>query len=129
VKRTYNLLPGVLKRPYLLAFAAAFEIGALAVAVVRFQPRRFIRRWTDYQSVRGMSRWHDIVDWIGGYPFEVATPQAVLDFCRARGFTLERLNSCGGRMGCNEFVFTRSRDSFQARHSDRPSPNSRRVPE
>ena len=77
---------------------------------MRFQPRRFIRRWTNYQNVRGMSRWHDIVDWIGGYPFEVATPEAVLDFCQVRGFTIERLKSCGGRMGCNEFVFTKVRD-------------------
>jgi 2-polyprenyl-6-hydroxyphenyl methylase/3-demethylubiquinone-9 3-methyltransferase len=57
-----------------------------------------------------MSRWHDIVDWIGGYPFEVATPEAVVDFCHIRGFTVERLKTCGARMGCNEFVFTRTRD-------------------
>jgi len=55
-----------------------------------------------------MSRWHDIVDWIGGYPFEVASPEAVFDFCRERQFGLERLRTCGGRMGCNEFVFSRS---------------------
>jgi 2-polyprenyl-6-hydroxyphenyl methylase/3-demethylubiquinone-9 3-methyltransferase len=54
-----------------------------------------------------MSRWHDIVDWIGGYPFEVATPESVIDFCRARGFTLERLKTCGRRMGCNEFVLAK----------------------
>ncbi len=24
-----------------------------------------------------MSRWHDLVDWVGGYPFEVAAPDAV----------------------------------------------------
>ena len=28
--------------------------------------------WTQYRSSRGMSRWHDLVDWVGGYPFEVA---------------------------------------------------------
>ena len=60
-------------------------------------------------SVRGMSRWHDVVDWIGGYPFEVASPEAVVDFCRARGFSLLRLKTCGRKMGCNEFVFERGR--------------------
>ena len=64
-----------------------------------------VDRWTKYDSVRGMSRWHDIVDWIGGYPFEVAKPEQVLDFCRLRGFELARLRPCDGRMGCNEFVF------------------------
>jgi 2-polyprenyl-6-hydroxyphenyl methylase/3-demethylubiquinone-9 3-methyltransferase len=108
VKRTYNRLPPVLRVPYLLGFAAALEAGALGSALLRLDPRRFVNRWTRYQSVRGMSRWHDIVDWIGGYPFEVARPEQILDFCRARGFELVRLRTCGGRMGCNEFVFHRT---------------------
>jgi hypothetical protein len=32
----------------------------------------------------------------------------VFEFCRSRGFALEKLTTCGGRFGCNEFVFTRS---------------------
>jgi len=53
-----------------------------------------------------MSAWHDLVDWVGGYPFEVAKPEEVFEFCRARGFTLERLITRQGR-GCNEFCFRR----------------------
>jgi 2-polyprenyl-3-methyl-5-hydroxy-6-metoxy-1,4-benzoquinol methylase len=106
VKRTYNVLPRVLRTPYLMAFAVALELGAVVVYVGRLQPQRLIQRWTHYESVRGMSRWHDIVDWVGGYPFEVATPDAVRDFCSARGFTLARERTCGRRMGCNEFLFT-----------------------
>ena len=52
-----------------------------------------------------MSRWHDLVDWVGGYPFEVARPEEILDFVRPRGFELERLTTCGGGLGCNQFVF------------------------
>jgi 2-polyprenyl-6-hydroxyphenyl methylase/3-demethylubiquinone-9 3-methyltransferase len=55
-----------------------------------------------------MSRWHDIRDWCGGYPFEVAAPEVVFDFYRERGFTLERLKTSGGS-GCNEFVFARDK--------------------
>lgn len=108
VKRTYNRLPPVARVPYLMAFAAALEVGAIGSAALRLDPRRIVHRWTKYESVRGMSRWHDMVDWIGGYPFEVAKPEHVLDFCRSRGFELARLRTCGGRMGCNEFVFRRS---------------------
>jgi hypothetical protein len=54
-----------------------------------------------------MSRWHDIIDWIGGYPFEVATPDAIVRFCQIRGFEVTNVKSVGGRMGCNEFVFAR----------------------
>jgi 2-polyprenyl-3-methyl-5-hydroxy-6-metoxy-1,4-benzoquinol methylase len=63
------------------------------------------RTWRDYGAERGMSAWHDVVDWIGGWPFEVATPEAIFDFFRARGFALETLKTCGGGLGCNEFAF------------------------
>jgi 2-polyprenyl-6-hydroxyphenyl methylase/3-demethylubiquinone-9 3-methyltransferase len=55
-----------------------------------------------------MSYWHDLIDWIGGHPFEVATPEAIFDFYTANGFELAKLKTCGGRLGCNEFVFRRS---------------------
>ncbi len=54
---------------------------------------------------RGMSIWHDMVDWVGGYPFEVAKPEQIFRFYRDKGFQLEELTTCGGRHGCNEFVF------------------------
>jgi len=54
-----------------------------------------------------MSPWRDLVDWVGGYPFEVAKPEAIFDFYRALGFNLEKLNTCND-LGCNQFVFVRS---------------------
>jgi 2-polyprenyl-6-hydroxyphenyl methylase/3-demethylubiquinone-9 3-methyltransferase len=57
---------------------------------------------------RGMTLWYDLKDWLGGYPFEVATPAKVVDFHRDRGFVLTRIRTCGGRHGCNEFVFRRT---------------------
>jgi len=59
-----------------------------------------------YAEGRGMSVWHDLVDWVGGYPFEVARPEDIFDFYRGRGFTLERLKTTNS-LGCNEFVFRR----------------------
>jgi 2-polyprenyl-3-methyl-5-hydroxy-6-metoxy-1,4-benzoquinol methylase len=58
---------------------------------------------------RGMSLWYDMIDWLGGYPFEVATPEAIIDFVQPMGFTLSRMTTCGTRPGCNEFVFQRGR--------------------
>jgi hypothetical protein len=49
--------------------------------------------------------WYDCVDWIGGYPFEVAKPEEIFSFYRARSFQLLRLKTCAGSLGCNEFVF------------------------
>ena len=66
---------------------------------------RPIRTWKTYLKERGMSPWRDVVDWEGGYPFEVAKPEEIFDFYRLKGFTLVKLKSCGGGLGCNEFVF------------------------
>jgi len=64
---------------------------------------------------RGMSRFHDLKDWVGGYPFEVASPDAVFDFYRTRGFTLLRLTTCGGGHGCNQYIFERRSVADHAR--------------
>jgi 2-polyprenyl-6-hydroxyphenyl methylase/3-demethylubiquinone-9 3-methyltransferase len=57
---------------------------------------------------RGMAVSTDIVDWAGGYPFEVAKPEEVFRFVRDRGFTLVGLSTVAGDLGCNEFVFRRT---------------------
>jgi 2-polyprenyl-6-hydroxyphenyl methylase/3-demethylubiquinone-9 3-methyltransferase len=61
-------------------------------------------------AIRGMSFWRDVIDWVGGYPFEVATPAAVEAFLRGRGFALDTLVPTR-RAGCNEFVFRRTSSS------------------
>ena len=58
---------------------------------------------------RGMSLWYDMRDWLGGLPFEAARPGDVLAHLRPRGFELAALTTCGGRHGCNEFLFVRQR--------------------
>ncbi|MFG1959012.1 class I SAM-dependent methyltransferase [Nonomuraea sp. NPDC049028] len=56
---------------------------------------------------RGMSTRHDLIDWIGGFPFEVASPGEIFDVLRKRGFELRYLKTCAGH-GCNEYVFART---------------------
>lgn len=65
------------------------------------------RRYREYRRERGMSLWHDWIDWLGGYPYEVATPEAVVAFMTARGFTLVAAKERRRGSGNNEFVFKR----------------------
>jgi len=68
------------------------------------------KSWKRYsENNRGMSAWRDIVDWVGGYPFEVAKPEQVFDFFKSKGFELLYLKTCAGGIGCNEFVFERKK--------------------
>ena len=67
------------------------------------------RRYAEYRANRGMSIYHDWIDWLGGLPFEVAKPEVIFDFYMARGFRLAKLTTCGGSLGNNEFLFVRER--------------------
>jgi 2-polyprenyl-3-methyl-5-hydroxy-6-metoxy-1,4-benzoquinol methylase len=107
VKRTYNALPHAARAPFVVLVMAPFELRAAVAWTVRGRPWRYVQSWTQYKRTRGMSRWHDLVDWVGGYPFEVASPDVVFDFLRDRGFQLERLVTRRG-LGCNEYVFRRA---------------------
>jgi 2-polyprenyl-6-hydroxyphenyl methylase/3-demethylubiquinone-9 3-methyltransferase len=102
VKRLYQVLPRMLQPVLVFPFFLLFALlGLLADLVALRSP---LKRWRGQQR-RGMRMYWDAVDWVGGWPFEVASPAEVVEFCRPRGFRLERIRTVGGRHGCNEFVF------------------------
>jgi 2-polyprenyl-6-hydroxyphenyl methylase/3-demethylubiquinone-9 3-methyltransferase len=104
VKRVYNR--SRLGRSAVLAAFVPYNVArGLAVDILR--RKNPFARYREYHQKRGMSMMHDWKDWFGGYPFEVAKPEAIFDFFHARGFSLTRLKTAGGGHGCNEFVFTR----------------------
>ena len=105
IKRTYNQLPKPLRIPFVILVTVPEELKSLVKAVVRLRLHEYINTWRAYQSRRGMSRWRDIIDWVGGYPYEVATPDEVFEFCKSRGFVLTKLNVGRVGLGCNQFVF------------------------
>jgi len=43
------------------------------------------------RRVRGMDIWHDILDWLGGLPYEVATVPEVEAFMQERGFLTRKV--------------------------------------
>jgi len=103
IKQLYNRMPWFLR----------FLI--IGPALIRLWGPSFLRdllrgswfaSWRTYGKDRGMSPWHDLIDWVGGWPFEVAKPEAIFEFYRSRSYVLERLRTSGGS-GCNEFVFKR----------------------
>ncbi len=105
IKRMYNALPRSLQ-PVFAVFVSIPREGLSAVyLLVTGRLRLYLRSWTNYQSKRGMSRWYDILDWVGGWPFEVAKPEEVFEFLKHRGFSLLRMKTNGGGSGCNEFIF------------------------
>jgi 2-polyprenyl-3-methyl-5-hydroxy-6-metoxy-1,4-benzoquinol methylase len=99
IKRLYNRSP----RPIRWLILAASLVRMWGPTTVRdFLRGKPFYSWRNYSSRRGMSAWHDLVDWVGGYPYEVATPAEIDLFLRERGFKTEKTVL---RTGCNEFVY------------------------
>jgi 2-polyprenyl-6-hydroxyphenyl methylase/3-demethylubiquinone-9 3-methyltransferase len=110
LKRLYGRLPRPLKAPYALAVSLPSQLAEFGRAVLAREAGAYLSSWRHPVRDRGMSRWHDIVDWVGGYPYEVARADRVFSFLRERGFDLVGLR-LGGGLGCSEYVFERSAGS------------------
>jgi 2-polyprenyl-3-methyl-5-hydroxy-6-metoxy-1,4-benzoquinol methylase len=99
VKRLYN--KSAMGRAAVIVSHAPFLYGGRLVA----------RALTGRLEIeRGMNLWYDFLDWVGGYPFEVASAAAVTTFFEQRGFRLRQLRDVAPRSGCNEHLFEKLPD-------------------
>lgn len=115
IKQLYNRLPAVL-RPIVVVgvgsvgFAKRLCVttaaSLLRLATLRNPLIPFLNWFRDIKG-RGMHGWFDLVDWVGGWPFEVAKPEDIFRVMRDKGFILSELTTSQGH-GCNEFVFTKA---------------------
>src|SRR3990172_6446316 len=72
VKKIYNMLPSWLRMLVLIPSFIRLWLPTIIRDLVGGRP---FRTWKTGPGVRGMSAWRDVVDWVGGYPFEVAKPE------------------------------------------------------
>jgi 2-polyprenyl-6-hydroxyphenyl methylase/3-demethylubiquinone-9 3-methyltransferase len=103
VKRLYNRVPRPVGLGIVLAIGAWREAREALVSLLR--GRNPVARWR-HSTGRGMTVWYDLVDWVGGYPFEVAKPEEIFEFLQRRGFRLDKMKTWGAGHACNEFVLT-----------------------
>jgi 2-polyprenyl-6-hydroxyphenyl methylase/3-demethylubiquinone-9 3-methyltransferase len=107
-KRLYAHGPAWFRRFAQTVFKALFKAGLL---VQGRNPSDYIRT---YRSNRGMDWHHDIHDWLGGWPYQSATPDELIDFVKELGFapvrTFAHNAKAFGLFGshCDEVVFVRS---------------------
>jgi SAM-dependent methyltransferase len=106
-KRFYSGAGGAIQ-----AMLRALYIGVCSTAMF-VKGRNPIRYNRDYRASRGMSWSHDVHDWLGGYPYESATPDEIVGMLNDLGFAIVRMfeepASKGGLFGshCDEFVARR----------------------
>jgi len=94
IKWIYNQVPKLLQRFMILIFAGIIYLAKFLVT-----------RTNPLKKDRGMDFWFDVIDWVGGYPYEYATPVEIEQFVCDHGFSLRRYVGAQVPTGCNEFVF------------------------
>lgn len=106
VKYVYNKLPAPLNSLY--AYSLGFSSLALNILkyTMKLRPMTAIRPVLGYKKRRGMSMTHDLIDWIGGFPYEFASYQGLNDHLAARRFSLIR-GTAAMSLGCHEMIFER----------------------
>lgn len=97
VKYAYNRSPRAIRGIIIGIAWVRLRLPSLA--------RKLAQAGESANRARGMSSWYDLVDWVGGYPFEVATPDMVVDFLKDRRFATRQIVTVGRGLACNEFVF------------------------
>lgn len=99
VKSFYNRIPSLGKK--------VLEWGYITYNFLKLilhgrHPWSYMR---DYKQKRGMSWKIDLIDWLGGYPYEYASVEEVFMFFKEKhGMDLLRLKTTR-HIGCNQFVF------------------------
>lgn len=94
IKWAYNHSAPVVQHLMYWLFYGIIYVAKLAVT-----------RRNPLQKARGMDFHHDVIDWIGGYPYEYASIDEIVQFVSRLGFTLRRVVPAEVGTGCNEFVF------------------------
>jgi 2-polyprenyl-6-hydroxyphenyl methylase/3-demethylubiquinone-9 3-methyltransferase len=97
IKATYVRSPRLVQRALVAALYPVIWLAKLAVT--RRNPRAM---------ERGMDFYFDVVDWVGGYPYEYARIAEVESACGRLGLALVRAIPARVPTGCNEMVFRKA---------------------
>ncbi len=106
IKIIYNKLPTFLQLPYAIYIWAPHEYKSFKSFLKSKKIHKYFRQWTEHKKTRGMSRWHDIVDWIGGHPYENAKADELIKFYENDGYKLLKIIPNDG-IGNHQIVFQR----------------------
>jgi 2-polyprenyl-6-hydroxyphenyl methylase/3-demethylubiquinone-9 3-methyltransferase len=103
-KRLYARSPQIVQSVVRAIYIAAFRLGKIAIG------GNFREYIANYKSSRGMEFYHDVHDWLGGYPYETALAPEVASRLAGLGFKAQRvfartISTGIFGSGCDEYVY------------------------
>ena len=104
VKWFYNVLPRPLNTIYVYTLGLLTNGVNILRYTIKLKPMTAIRPLLEYEQKRGMSLMHDLIDWIGGFPYEFVRYEVLVAYMQVRGFALVKAVAATS-LGCHELVF------------------------
>lgn len=97
IKYLYNISPQIGKNLLICIF---YPIILSVKFLVTFENPLKMRR--------GMIFYYNIVDWLGGYPYEYASKEEIKSFVENKGFKLVKFTNPKVPISCNEYMFKKN---------------------
>lgn len=96
IKKIYNMSPEWMK--------------GLMISV--FYPIIYFAKWlvtkkNPKDKLRGMDFYYDVIDWVGGFPYEYASLEEITNKIEQKGFICKKTIPANVPTGCNEFLFVK----------------------
>lgn len=91
-------------------------VRSLMIAVMYpfiFAAKLAVTRKNPFHQMRGMDFYYNVIDWVGGYPYEYASVNELIDIVSKHGFTCIKTIPAEVPTGCNEFVFKKTTSAHQ----------------
>ena len=98
IKRIYCNSPPFIKKGMILLFYPI--IYAAKFIVTGKNPKK---------QYRGMDFYYDVIDWVGGYPYEYISINKMKKIMNSLGFSCIKVIPASVPTGCNEFVFEKNK--------------------
>lgn len=108
VKYIYNYLPNILNQIYFLTILILIYFFILIKKILLLDLKSLFDYILNVKKNRGMSFYFNMLDWIGGYPYEFSSFENLKKYCENKGLKVIKFKK-NNSLGCHQIVFKKNK--------------------
>ncbi len=104
IKYIFNFLPSFLSKIYFLIVITILYFFIIIKKILLLDLKSFFDYILHVKKNRGMSFYFNMLDWIGGFPYEYSSFENLKQYCENKGFKVIKYKK-NNSLGCHQIVF------------------------
>ena len=108
IKYIYNYLPNYLKKIYFLLILLLTYLFVFLKKILFLDLKSLFNYILNVKQNRGMSFYFNMLDWIGGYPYEYSSLESLRKYCENKGLKVIRFKK-NYSLGCHQIVLKKNK--------------------